>query len=492
MNQTKSTLAITNKMAVNIMSVITVAATFGNTIGVFKGEKSIASTALFLLIGICTVLNMFRIYRKDNASEQLKYQGFAGFFIMYVLSQFTTTRSIVFIYIIPVMYMYTAYYNEKLMREIAGLVAVDNVIMILWFCLKLKLVDSNSIMNYVVQAIAVVVVCITCVLLTRMNQKFNEESIREVTQAHDEQKHILEEVLSIGEILEDRSQKVNSIVTNLQDASEQMNDIMCDMSEGVKETADHIENQTHLTKSIQTIISSASEQAKKMDQVSNDAISKIGLGVNIVQELTKNTEAMKQSSNHVNTSMVELREKTIQINAITKTINEIANKINILSLNASIESARAGEAGAGFAVVANEVGNLAAQTTASVVDISNIISELQNMMENTFETLEQFTNVNVEQNKLILSTEEIFHETISNMNHVNDMVSGVSSRIEEILSVNNGIVESIHVISEKSNVSMESIKITTNTTKHNLEQVEETKQIADELLSTADRLKKYI
>lgn len=59
------------------------------------------------------------IYLRDNDSQVLKHHGFVGFFIMYVLTQFSTTRSIVFIYAIPVMYMLTVYYDVKLMKRIA-------------------------------------------------------------------------------------------------------------------------------------------------------------------------------------------------------------------------------------------------------------------------------------------------------------------------------------------------------------------------------------
>lgn len=492
METTQNNMAIKNKMTISIITFITVAATLGNSVAVLKGERSLLSTLLFILLGILAIANMFRIYAKDKCSEILKYHAFIGFFIMYVLTQFTTSRTIVFVYALPVMYMMTLYYDVKLMQKISIAVAIENIIVILWFILHLKITDSNFMMYYVVQFLSIVVVCINCVSITRMNKKFSEDSIREITEAHQKQEAILHEVLDIGETLEDRSQKVNIIVTRLQNSSEQMDEIMNTMSQGVKETADNIEEQTNLTKSIQEIINTTSTQANQMDHLSNDAIDKMSQGIEIVQELIHNMNDLNHSNKHVNKSMNELKEKTSQIEDMTKSISAIASKINILSLNASIESARAGAAGAGFAVVASEVGSLANQTTKLVINISTIIQELQDVVVNTSSSLQQFSNVNEQQNQLITSTEHIFNETINNMNHVNDMVNTVTEQINEIMSVNDGIVDSIHVISEQSNSSIENIEITSDTTKNNLVQVEETKQIADELLLTAERLKKYL
>ncbi|BBF43496.1 methyl-accepting chemotaxis protein [Lachnospiraceae bacterium KM106-2] len=492
MKQTNNNYKEINHLVISILTMITAIVTFGNVYGVLTGEKTLLVSMLFLLLGAGSIFDMRRIYKQDQASEKLKNHAWMGFFIMYVFTQFTTTRTIVFIYAVPVLFIMTLYSDFEFIKKVAFLFSVDNIIVIAWFVFGMKLTDSNMTMNYIVQGVSVFVVSFSTVLVTRMTKRFHEDTVNHIQAAHEQQEQILSEVLNIGGILDERSQEVYSVVTELQTTSQQMKVSTDSMAGGIEKTAKNIKRQTGLTDNIQKIITDTSKQTNEMDQVSKSAIDQMDKGVRIVQELTQNTATMNHSSTQVTTSMAELRDKAMQINQISDTISAIAKQINILSLNASIESARAGEAGKGFAVVASEVGNLAAQTTTSVVDISKIIEELQQMLGKAFHSVEEFADVNAQQNELISSTEVIFKETINNMNHVNNIVSTVSSQVNELLVSNEDIVKSIHMTRNMSDDSMDRIKETSEATEKTFVVVEQTKTIADELVDAANSLKKYI
>lgn len=492
MNQAKNNLAALNKLVITTIVCITAAATMGNTIGVFKGEKSLPSTILFLIIGIATIANNLWAYKKDPSSERIKHHGCIGFLVMYLLTVLSTPRNIVFIYVIPLMYIYTMYYDLKLMKRFAAAFVCISVIAMVNLIVGHKLVDSNDIMNYVVQSIATIVVAITSVLTCKLTNQFNQDNVRQLTDANEKQQEILEEVLAIGGILDSRAKETYAIVSELQDSSATMTQAMDAMTMGMEKTSESIENQTYLSKEIQHSIANTSSQAMEMDQISNQSITKIEKGVSIVKELTEHTKSMNGSSMQVAAAMDDLREKTKEIDRITEVITSIAKKINILSLNASIESARAGEAGKGFAVVATEIGTLAAQTTKSIAGISSIILELQSVVENAIGSLQNLGQVHQEQNSLIHSTEEVFVRINADMGQVNQMVSSVTNMITQIYEANEKMMVNTNVLSVESLESKQNIESSTYATEKNLEQVEQAKKIADELLAAAERLQNYM
>lgn len=118
--------------------------------------------------------------------------------------------------------------------------------------------------------------------------------------------------------------------------------------------------------SVQTVASSAEELSSSINEISRQ----------VTESNRMTSEAVKEVKN-TDQTVVSLAEAASQIGGVVKLIQDIAEQTNLLALNATIEAARAGEAGKGFAVVASEVKSLANQTAKVTEEISNKISAMQ-------------------------------------------------------------------------------------------------------------------
>jgi len=129
-------------------------------------------------------------------------------------------------------------------------------------------------------------------------------------------------------------------------------------------------------------------------------------------------------------SVLTLSEKTQQISEILRTVRELAERSNILSLNASIEAARAGEAGKGFGVVAVEVKNLADQSKAAASQIQEILNEIQSAA-NTSVMVAEEASKRVDRGKEIVG---ILRERMENLS---EAVATVGRSAKQIASSSN-------------------------------------------------------
>lgn len=130
---------------------------------------------------------------------------------------------------------------------------------------------------------------------------------------------------------------------------------------------------------IHSRITSTSEMASLTSQQSK-------IGQATLEELQGHINTMESTVNYNKTQMTQLIQATQDISNFVATIEQITSQINLLSLNASIESARAGEAGRGFAVVANEVRLLAENTDQAAQDIGRIVSSINSQVSNSEKT----------------------------------------------------------------------------------------------------------
>jgi methyl-accepting chemotaxis protein len=158
--------------------------------------------------------------------------------------------------------------------------------------------------------------------------------------------------------------------------------------------------------------------AEETSQIAADGASSLQRSVEIFESALSEVE-------QTNLLMHELSEQSLKIETIVTTISGIADQTNLLALNAAIEAARAGEQGRGFAVVADEVRQLAQRTSDSTVEIESVVAKNRKLADKSTKKMEAVKDSVDQNSQQITQVQNIIDEIQKGALNVSETVSGI-------------------------------------------------------------------
>ncbi len=304
--------------------------------------------------------------------------------------------------------------------------------------------------------------------------------------------------------ISETSGKLTSSSDQLDRIAYSVNDHATDNSATTEELSAGMQETSSTTEQIHSSI-------EQMELKSEDITTKVQLGAELSTNLMQRAAALKisteQATQKTRTIYEEIRVMTAdalehsksveKIGMLSNTIKDIASQTSLLSLNASIEAARAGDAGSGFSVVAQEIGKLATQSSMTVSHINEVVDEVYLAVRNISESLEQllgFLGNNVLSDySTFLTSSESYNSDASTMNEamesIHNQIESMSQHMTEISQsiseINSMMAESAEGVNDVANSNSNIVTLTAKTQV----MVQENKAYADGLKAIVEKFR---
>lgn len=461
--------------------------------GFIDGNISTTYAGIFAILVIVTLLLDYICYFKKKDSSSFKYITIFGYFLIYVVAMLNAKNDLVFAIAFPITIMYVLYFNTKFMLMVSCGFSFVNVVCVA-MCFVRGTMPSGletDTATVLLQLATVVVALSALVWITRLEHVMNEAQMSSIESEKNRANGLLQDVLRLGNQVQLDSKRAGKLMDELSESTSTSLDTLRNIANSNADNTRNIEQQTIMTNNIQSRLVNVNQDAARMSNIAKDSLALVQEGRQVSDTLRERSKRISQSNSQVMKSINDFVESALAVREITDKIAGISSQTNLLSLNASIESARAGEAGRGFAVVADEIRNLADETQALTSEINGIVHALQENAETAQSMVSEVVEAINQEETLIDSSTKTYLQMDQMFTSLYDSVAVTQENLENIVTSNNSIVDSIAQLSAVSEEVAASMEVAVNLSNSNMEKTEETSELMHDLVSSAAELDKY-
>ncbi len=251
------------------------------------------------------------------------------------------------------------------------------------------------------------------------------------------------------------------------------------LTQGAEESAKSQQHHTDsITRDILTMTGSIQEVAQRSRQASdqaNAAARQTASAREHVSSLSTDISDLGDSVMGAVKAMEQLEEETQEVGSVLTVIRSIAEQTNLLALNAAIEAARAGEQGRGFAVVADEVRNLAQKTAASTAEIQQIIQRLQNSANTVLNVMTSNGEKSRASIQRSVEATELLQTIARTVNQIDELNAGIAQFTQEQIGLSSSIQQETQVLQQDAQATANG--------------AEATARLGEQLVTTGDHLR---
>jgi len=291
--------------------------------------------------------------------------------------------------------------------------------------------------------------------------------------------------LQLSSTTEETTQSLTQVVTTINE-----------MAQGNSEQASMVQESTEAITKVNNIVSEATIKTEGASNKAKETLELAKEGQRAIERQSQKIEENNKYTNAVGKSIQQLATMADEIRNIIGAINSIAEQTNLLALNASIEAARAGDAGLGFAVVAEEIRKLAEQSSNSTKKIEDIVNSINDRVNETVNNMNQARESVLVMESSAEDTKESFNKIFTSITELAQIAYDVSTALEEINKQTQEVTNqamNISAVVEQASASMQEISASSEEQLASMETIaqssNELENIAQELLTQVEKFK---
>ena len=224
------------------------------------------------------------------------------------------------------------------------------------------------------------------------------------------------------------------------------------------ESAQRLSEAATAMNEMNSTVQEVARNASAASEMSAETRHKAEDGAAVVQQALVSIQETQQQTLRLKDDMHQLNEHARSISAIMGVISDIADQTNLLALNAAIEAARAGEAGRGFAVVADEVRKLAEKTMASTSEVGSVISAIQHSTTKSMEGVDKAVAQIGQATELSSQSGVALHEIVTDAETTADAVRAIAAASEQQSAASEEINQSIVQVNDLSDKTAQAMR----------------------------------
>ncbi|MDD5934885.1 MAG: methyl-accepting chemotaxis protein [Clostridiales bacterium] len=470
-----------------------------NIVGIFSVDQVpmiVGCTLVIILLLVPTLL--VDILKLQHESLKYIFVGISILFVCILTLTMNWHAVLVFIYAISIASMY---FSKRLNWLATGLsIVCFSIAQYIAYRAGLT-TDRNQVSDYATIVYCIIpralslfaVSCIFTSLNTRTTKLL--KNLMDADQQARIMKHMKkmqDKSLEVSDSLLNAVNVLNDVTDNTTEINKEIANRTSATTNGSGETLEQLNEVGDNFSIISTNLNSLAQKTSEISDISQNVFELTTNNTRNMANVIKEMDHINETTQSSKETILHLENRSQEILQIVDVITNISKQTNLLALNAAIESARAGEAGHGFSVVADEIRKLAEQTQGAVANIKTIVEEVVTNTAKASESMEQSAKSVNDGLQLIRIAEASTSQVTEASSEMTQKISEIDVVTKNVAESSEKIVEIVKSVEDISTQNLDDLQEIAQSTESNLEDMTKLQELVDNINEMASELNSVV